>query len=105
MYICTYIVMTDTVHVIHLHCCLGDNKRYQSVTHNIQYIQGKLALLHKAKERAIGLLSSAIEAFKQADLRDGEEMAVDSPQCDSYDDHDGLSSVESTSDSDDEDRS
>ena len=80
-------------------------KRYQSVTHNIQYIQGKLALLHKAKERAIGLLSSAIEAFQQADLRDGEELAVDSPQCDSYDDHDGLSSVESTSDSDDEDRS
>ena len=56
-------------------------KRYQSVTHNIQYIQGKLALLHKAKERAIGLLSSAIEAFKQADLRDGEELAVDSPHC------------------------
>ena len=76
-------------------------KRYQSVTHNIQYIQGKLALLHKAKERAIGLPLSAIEAFKQADLRDGEELAVDSPQCDSYDDH-GLSSVESTSDSDED---
>lgn len=79
-------------------------KRYQSVTHNIQYIQGKLALLHKAKERATGLLSSAIEAFTQADLRDGEELAVDhSPQCDSYDhSDDGLSSVELTSDSDDD---
>lgn len=36
------------------------------------YIQGKVALLYKARERALRLLSSAIEVFRQVELR-GEE--------------------------------
>ena len=78
-------------------------KRYHSVSHDTKYIQGKLALLHKAKERAMGLLLSAIEAFKKAELRDGEALAVDSPSvtsCDS-DDDDSYSGFESTSDDED----
>ena len=40
------------------------------------YIQGKVALLYKARERALGLLSSAIEVFRQAELRDGEALQL-----------------------------
>lgn len=51
----------------------------------------------------MGLLLSAIEAFKKAELRDGEALAVDSPSvtpCDS-DDDDSYSGFESTSDDED----
>ena len=40
------------------------------------YIQGKVALLYKAKERAVRLMSSAIDVFRQAELRDGEALQL-----------------------------
>ena len=40
------------------------------------YIQGKVALLYKARERVLGLLSSTIEVFRQAELRDGEALQL-----------------------------
>ena len=79
-------------------------KRYHSVSYDIKYIQGKLALLHKAKERAMSLLLSAIEAFKKAELRYSKALAVESPSvtpCDSDDDDDSYSGFESTSDDED----
>ena len=52
----------------------------------------------------MGLLLSAIEAFKKAELRDSKALAVDSPSvtpCDSDDDDDSYSGFESTSDDED----
>ena len=40
------------------------------------YIQGKVALLYTAKERALRLLSSAVEVFRQVELRGGEALQL-----------------------------
>ena len=40
------------------------------------YIQGKVALLYKTKERALRLLSSAVEVFRQVELRGREALQL-----------------------------
>jgi len=71
-------------------------KKYQSVSRDTTYIRGKLALLYKAKERAMWLLSSTIETFRQAELREGEfevlQLAMDDLISPSVSDDDSLSS-------------
>ena len=44
-------------------------KWYHSMSSNATHTRGKVTLLYKAKERALRLLSSAIEVFRQAELR------------------------------------
>ena len=46
------------------------------MTQERTYIQGKVALLYKAKERAVRLMSSAIDVFRQAELRDEEVLQL-----------------------------
>ena len=70
-----------TIYALHVHNVYNMfikviTKRYQSVSRDTTYIQGKVALLYKAKERALRLLSSAVEVFRQAELRNGEALQL-----------------------------
>lgn len=84
---------------MYIHCFVKViTKLYKSTSKETTYVRGKIALLNRAKERAMRLLSYAIEVFRQAELRDGETLYVE-PLDDDYDDL--LSVTPNTSDTDD----